>query len=365
LGNVLTVITDRKAYVAANGEETAHFESTIVSVTDYSPFGAPLTQRTWSSDAYRYGFNGKEKDSDNFEGAYDFGARIMDVRLGRWMSVDPAFKETPHISCFVFCNNIPIYYYDSDGKRFKVVGDETKASDGENQGVSNYNIVRNDVYSLIPSGDAGNRFRSLIDISTSGEVTLKSALSRDEVTAMNDPGIELLYNLITSENDFVYEVNNTATTRNRAGETEYENIDEPFGMSDDPNAAKENNQISNTSITRMLKVLPENPTDNDKAMFTSNMPSEIGVEGQVVIAPVTRYVYNFGMVGKKSRSSIVFHELSENYYWTENGLPYAPSSTEAGAHNMAIADESALPKGDSRKSPTPGKADVSNDTTRQ
>ncbi len=40
---------------------------------------------------YRYGFNGKEKDKDIAPDNYEFGARIYDARLGRWMAVDPHF----------------------------------------------------------------------------------------------------------------------------------------------------------------------------------------------------------------------------------------------------------------------------------
>ena len=42
------------------------------------------------SNSYRYGFNGMEKD-DEVKGSgnsYDFGARMYDSRLGRWLSID-------------------------------------------------------------------------------------------------------------------------------------------------------------------------------------------------------------------------------------------------------------------------------------
>jgi RHS repeat-associated protein len=47
--------------------------------------------RTFNSSEYRYGFGGHEKD-DEIKGegnSLDFGARIYDPRLGRWLSVDP------------------------------------------------------------------------------------------------------------------------------------------------------------------------------------------------------------------------------------------------------------------------------------
>src|ERR1035437_4255527 len=71
-----------------------------------------------AANGYRYGFNGKEKD-DEVKGngnSYDFGSRIYDPRLGRWLSVDPLAQKYPAISPYVFCLNNPMRYIDMDGK---------------------------------------------------------------------------------------------------------------------------------------------------------------------------------------------------------------------------------------------------------
>ncbi len=67
---------------------------------------------------YRFGFNGKERDNETYgEGnAYDFGARIYDSRLGRWLSVDPLQAKYPGFSPFVFVLNMPLSAYDPDGR---------------------------------------------------------------------------------------------------------------------------------------------------------------------------------------------------------------------------------------------------------
>lgn len=49
--------------------------------------------------------------------AYDFGARIYDARLGRWLSTDPLGAEYPGLSPYNFVANSPIYYVDPDGKK--------------------------------------------------------------------------------------------------------------------------------------------------------------------------------------------------------------------------------------------------------
>jgi RHS repeat-associated protein len=72
---------------------------------------------TVSSYDYRFGFNGKEKD-DEIQGdgnSYDFGARIYDSRLGRFLSMNPIYKEHPQLSEYQFAGNTPIWTIDIDG----------------------------------------------------------------------------------------------------------------------------------------------------------------------------------------------------------------------------------------------------------
>ncbi len=74
----------------------------------------------WKSDAVhqRYGFNGKESDFE-VKGAgnsYDFGARIYDPRLGRFLSTDPLFKKFSGDSPYSFAGNSPIILLDENGE---------------------------------------------------------------------------------------------------------------------------------------------------------------------------------------------------------------------------------------------------------
>ncbi|MFI5140715.1 MAG: RHS repeat-associated core domain-containing protein, partial [Bacteroidia bacterium] len=94
-----------------------NYMADVRSVSDVSPFGAPLKDRTWSAGSYRYGFNGKEKD-DEVKGAgneYDYGDRIYDPRLGRFMSVDPFYTKYSEISPYAFSLNSPLRFKDKDG----------------------------------------------------------------------------------------------------------------------------------------------------------------------------------------------------------------------------------------------------------
>jgi RHS repeat-associated protein len=66
---------------------------------------------------YRYGFYGKEKDNEvKGEGnELDFGMRIYDPRLGRFLSVDPLTRDYPMLTAYQISSNSPIALIDLDG----------------------------------------------------------------------------------------------------------------------------------------------------------------------------------------------------------------------------------------------------------
>jgi RHS repeat-associated protein len=70
-----------------------------------------------TANGYRYGFNGKEMDNEvKGEGAqYDYGFRIYDPRIGRFLSVDPLFQSFPWYTPYQFAGNKPIIAVDLDG----------------------------------------------------------------------------------------------------------------------------------------------------------------------------------------------------------------------------------------------------------
>jgi len=79
-------------------------------LTRITPFGTILDGRTFSSAKYRYGFNGKESDSE-VKGAgnsYDFGARIYDSRLGRFLTLDPLQTQFSDYSPYIYGACSPI-----------------------------------------------------------------------------------------------------------------------------------------------------------------------------------------------------------------------------------------------------------------
>lgn len=67
---------------------------------------------------YRYAFNGMEKD-DEIKGtnnSYDFGARMYDGRVGRWLSRDPLEAKYPNHSPYHYAVNSPLLFKDPNGE---------------------------------------------------------------------------------------------------------------------------------------------------------------------------------------------------------------------------------------------------------
>ena len=67
---------------------------------------------------YRYGFNGKRSDPETYNSSgneYDYGFRIFNPRLGRFLSVDPLTKKYPWYTPYQFAGNKPIWAVDLDG----------------------------------------------------------------------------------------------------------------------------------------------------------------------------------------------------------------------------------------------------------
>jgi RHS repeat-associated protein len=115
LGNVCAVVTGR--LLDGNGGGTPK-QAELVSAQGYEAFGSLLPGRNYSSESYRFGFNGKEND-DEVHGAtgtfQDYGMRAYDTRLGRPISVDPIASSFPELSPYQFYSNNPVLNIDLDG----------------------------------------------------------------------------------------------------------------------------------------------------------------------------------------------------------------------------------------------------------
>ena len=151
LGNVVATVNNYKIAVPdISGTLIDHYASDVANTSDYYPFGSLLKERTcrwvwmkgdtYQSDptdvelafvnmneppagiaiegkSYRFAFNGKEKDNEisGYGNQYDYGFRIYNSNLARFLSIDPLFKSYPWYTPFQFAGNNPIKFIDLDG----------------------------------------------------------------------------------------------------------------------------------------------------------------------------------------------------------------------------------------------------------
>jgi RHS repeat-associated protein len=126
LGNVLAVVSDKKEFVGSS------WRAYVLSAQDYYPFGMSMPGRKHNGGTYRYGFNGKETDSET--GLNDFGARFYAPNIGRWLSVDPLAHEFAAWSPYVGMNNNPMFFIDPTG----MSADSHEATDNNDPPHINY-----------------------------------------------------------------------------------------------------------------------------------------------------------------------------------------------------------------------------------
>jgi len=105
-----------------------------------------------NSTGYRFGFNGKEK-SDEVEGNgvdYDYGARIYDARVGRFLSADPLTQSYPWYTPYQFAGNTPMQAVDLDGLEELKVTEISKPQPNGTPGKASIVIVKE--YQVITKG---------------------------------------------------------------------------------------------------------------------------------------------------------------------------------------------------------------------
>jgi hypothetical protein len=132
LSNIRAVVGDtRLATVASNDVVSQSVD--VYSFSDYYAFG--MNFRQYTSNNYRYGFNGQEKDNEIPSTGNSYTAEYWqyDARLGRRWNLDPVIKywESPY-ACF---NNNPIWVNDIKGDD----GDKTVTTEKEHTVDLKYN----------------------------------------------------------------------------------------------------------------------------------------------------------------------------------------------------------------------------------
>ena len=93
-----------------------------------------------AGSGYRYGFNGKENDNEvKGEGnQQDYGMRIYDPRVGKFLTIDPIAAKYPYLTPYQFSSNSPISGVDLDGLEYLTAIYNVTIQNGQNKVTAEY-----------------------------------------------------------------------------------------------------------------------------------------------------------------------------------------------------------------------------------
>ncbi len=126
----------------------------ILSARNFTSFGFCMSGRKFSTPSYRYAFNGKEHDLEGLGGGgstYDYGFRIYNSALGKFLSVDPLTRDYSMLTPYQFASNSPVsgvdldgleYFYAADGTLLAKLGTSTEVRLVTNDNLENFNFAR-------------------------------------------------------------------------------------------------------------------------------------------------------------------------------------------------------------------------------
>jgi RHS repeat-associated protein len=132
LGNVAAVVSGR--LVPGNGAGSP-YQPELMSAQGYEAFGSLMPGRNYSSDSYRFGFQGQIKDDEVYGAtgtSYAFDFRMHDPRVGRFWSIDPLTAKYPFYSPYAFSGNRVIDMIELEGLEPTATAKELKATGDEN-----------------------------------------------------------------------------------------------------------------------------------------------------------------------------------------------------------------------------------------
>lgn len=142
--NVVATVSDVKAAGEQGAGQVSTYQADVANANDYYPFGALMAGRRYKeSDGYRYGYNGKENDNEikGEGGQQDYGRRVYDPRIAKFLSVDPITSSYPELTPYQFASNSPIQGIDLDGEEVKFVTTYYQGSTPKFRAETQYGIM--------------------------------------------------------------------------------------------------------------------------------------------------------------------------------------------------------------------------------
>jgi RHS repeat-associated protein len=145
---------------------------------------------------YRYGFNGKENDNEvkGVGDQIDYGFRMYDPRVCRFLSVDPLTKKYPELTPYQYGSNRPIDGIDMNGleylsfnrsmyrMQFGTRSEDIKLGNGSMQTITSSYTVVNIIYQNIPTSLQDAKTKSFKSVDAGPVTTLGRDYTVDELS---------------------------------------------------------------------------------------------------------------------------------------------------------------------------------------
>ena len=163
-----------------NNRVVINQSGTVEETNHYYPFGGVFAS---AGNVQPYKYNGKEYDGKKGLNWYDYGARMYDAALGRFMTVDPLAEKYYPMSPYGYCLNNPIKFIDADGRLPRIY---IERKGFEHAFVTVGNGDNTIVYTYGRYGELGKDKSSARNTSPTGEGVLIKLTGRDAISFIQD-----------------------------------------------------------------------------------------------------------------------------------------------------------------------------------
>ncbi len=172
-----------------------HIKSPVVQQDDYYAFGLEFNSYQRENAAKNnYLYNGKEKQDELDLGWLDYGARMLDRSIARWMVIDEKAYKYFQFSPYNYVLNCPLIFKDPDGKEIYFVTTSGAVIEATKENLQNteiagaYNAMVStksgrEVWDSYASNDKKDVYISLSDKHTyTGGMTFNGNVAAEDVT---------------------------------------------------------------------------------------------------------------------------------------------------------------------------------------